>query len=121
MTPTTREAVERKRLLDFIGASIESLSCGNWQSNCICGRCNERRELQLDYDALAAEVEGLRRALDKYGRHDSMCDFYRMASIAEKVCDCGLSAALAPSCGEHSPACASVRFGQNECDCGVIP
>lgn len=54
-----REGGEVSALDDFVQAQIEALSCGNWLFNCECGRCQDRRELQLEHDA--------RRMVDRVG------------------------------------------------------
>ena len=49
-------------------------------------------------ETLAAEVERLREALRRYGRHDTSCPASLAANIdckrAMRTCTCGLSAAL---------------------------
>lgn len=51
----------------------------------------------------AAELDRLREALKRYGRHDDDCNGRPPAQILRKNCTCGLDKALNPPAGEPKP------------------
>jgi hypothetical protein len=83
---------------DFVQGQIEALSCGNWLTNCECGRCADRREMQLEHDARQITLRERIELLRPYLQHADCCgdqDSYNGVDEAERSCGCGLDILLA--------------------------